>query len=730
MALEIAVGPQKLVLNQGSSFAVTEQDGQINWPTDKGVYYSDTRLISSWRIYADGEPWDLLNSGNIAFFAARIFLANRRLVTEAGEIAAGALGLTIGRSLEGGMHEDLDLVNHSSASVQFNLEIAVRSDFADLFEVKSGAIVRRGHVATNWSKARGTLTTSYANRNFHRRLTVQVRNADSPAVYANGRLSFDVELAPGATWHACLLYAFSDGETKETAPRHCIDDCLQSKSARSLADWEAKGLSLNTSNQEFYRFYHQSLEDMGALRLPLAGTDHLEFVPAAGIPWFVGLFGRDSLIVSLQNAMVYPDFPRGSLEVLGRLQARERDDYRDAEPGKIMHELRTGELAHFKMIPHTPYYGTADATPLYLIVLHNAWRSTGDDELLARHMPNAERCLDWIDDYGDRDGDGFQEYQTRSPAGYENQGWKDSGEALVYPDGTLVKGPKALCELQGYVYDAWRRMAEIYDALGKRQRAAGLRTKAANLFRRFNEAFWDEESGFYAFCLDGEKNKVLSVASNPGHCLWSGIVPRDRAERVVKRLMAPDMWSGWGIRTLSAKHPAFNPHSYQNGSIWPHDNGLIALGFRRYGFAEETARIARDISRGAAYFEQHRMPELYAGLQREPTNFPVQYLGANVPQAWAAGSCFWLLQAMLGFQPDAPAGKLHLDPALPEWMPDVELKNLQVGRRSFDIRFLRQGDGQTTWEVLRGDRRAVSQRAIATYGGEDGTAADASPVPA
>ncbi|HEX7947089.1 MAG TPA: glycogen debranching N-terminal domain-containing protein, partial [Phenylobacterium sp.] len=537
MALEIAVGPQKLVLNQGSGFAVTDQDGQVNWPTDKGVYYRDTRLISSWRIYADGEPWDLLNSGNIAFFAARIFLANRKLTTEAGEIAAGTLGLTVSRSLEGGLHEDLDLVNHGSAPAQFNLEIALRSDFADLFEVKSNAIVRRGHVTTTWSPVRETLTTSYQNEDFHRRLILQVRNAASRTVYANGRLTFDVALAPGAKWHACLLYAFSDGKTKQAAPRECVGDCFQSKSFKRLQDWEAKSLSLRTNNQEFYRFYHQSLEDMGALRLPLEGTDHLEFVPAAGIPWFVGLFGRDSLIVSLQNAMVYPDFPRGSLEVLGRLQARKRDDYRDAEPGKIMHELRTGELAHFRMIPHTPYYGTADATPLYLIVLHNAWRSTGDDELLARHLPTAERCLEWIDRYGDRDGDGFQEYQTRSSAGYENQGWKDSGEALVYPDGALVKGPKALCELQGYVYDAWRRMAEIYDALGKPQRARALRKKAAGLFQRFNEVFWDEASGFYAFALDGDKRPVLSVASNPGHCLWSGIVPRDRAARVVKRLM-------------------------------------------------------------------------------------------------------------------------------------------------------------------------------------------------
>ena len=236
-------------------------------------------------------------------------------------------------------------------------------------------------------------------------------------------------------------------------------------------------LKIETSNEEFYRFYHQSLEDMAALRLPIEGTDHLEFVPAAGVPWFLALFGRDSLTVSLQNAMVYPGFARGALEVLSRYQAKRRDDYRDAEPGKIMHELRRGELAHFKLIPHTPYYGTADATILYLIVLHNAWRCTGDADLLARYMPAAEKCLTWIDKYGDRDGDGFQEYQTRSKAGAYNQGWKDLGQALVNTDGSIVKTPIALVEIQGYVYDAWLRMAQIYDALGKSARAQTLRKR-------------------------------------------------------------------------------------------------------------------------------------------------------------------------------------------------------------------------------------------------------------
>jgi glycogen debranching enzyme len=290
--------------------------------------------------------------------------------------------------------------------------------------------------------------------------------------------------------------------------------------------------------------------------------------------------------------------------------------------------------------------------------------------------------------------------------------WKDSGDAVMYPDGKLVRGPKALCELQGYVYDAWLRMAEIYDELGNKRRANGLRKKAAALFKRFNEKFWDEKSGFYAFALDGDKRKVLSVASNIGHCLWSGIIAPERAERVVKRLMRKDMWSGWGIRTLSADHAAFNPYNYQTGAVWPHDNSLIAMGMRRYGFAAEAAAVARDISGAASHFLLNQLPELYGGLQRDPTNFPVQYLGANVPQAWAAGTPFLLLQAMLGLQQDAPRGKIFVDPALPDWLPNVTLIDLRLGRRRFDIRFWRDGK-ETIFEVLKGKRDVVERKSVA-----------------
>jgi len=709
MPFKVQVGPPQIAIHQGQTVLISDEDGQIGWPSERGLYFLDTRLISAWSIYANGAPWVLLNGGAIAYYAARIFLTNGDFLTQDGPIAARTISLVISREIDGGMHEDLDVTNHGTTAVRFNLEVAPRCDFADTFEAKANKIIRRGQISTMWSPETQALSNTYRNADFMRSVTITAVGA--PALYSNGRLSFQVELAPGASWHCCLRYDLADGGTVIPAPSDCVAHDAESRHAESLRDWQSRVLRITTSNEEYYRFFHQAIDDMAALRLPSLSGDHMVFLPAAGLPWFMAPFGRDSLIVSVQNIMVYPEFARGALEVLGGLQATERDDYRDAEPGKIMHELRYGELAHFKLIPHTPYYGTADATPLWLITLHAAWRATGDRDLLERHLETAEACLTWIDQYGDRDGDGFQEYQTRSTAGYENMGWKDSGEAVMYPDGSLVRGPKALCELQGYVYDAWMRMAKMYEALGDPARADRLRVKAAKLFEQFNAAFWDEAGGYYAYALDGDKKQVLSVASNPGHCLWSGIVPPDRAARVVKRLMAPDMWSGWGIRTLSADHVSFNPYAYQLGSVWPHDNSIIATGFKRYGFHAEAARVARDISGAASHFQTNQLPELFAGVQKDGTNFPVQYLGANVPQAWAAGSAFLLLQAMLGVVPDAPHASLFIDPALPAWIPDVTLSNLRVGESVLSIRFWRDGE-DTRHEVLAGDPALVKRRSF------------------
>jgi glycogen debranching enzyme len=725
MSFKVHVGPPQITIHQGQTVLVTEPDGQITWPSEKGLYFLDTRVISNWAIYANGEPWELLNGGPVNYDAARVFLTNKAIPTEDGTILPRTLGLTISRSIGGGLHEDLDITNNSMKPVRFQLEVAFRCDFADVFEVKSGHILRRGQITTEWSAGRQQVRTVYSNRDFHRAVTTSVARPSSKAVSANGRLSFDVALQPSEAWHVCLLYTLEDGAQKFHAPGDCLGEISKTHHSETMADWLKTVAKIETRNEEFYRLFHQALEDMAALRLPIKGTstNHMVFIPAAGLPWFVAPFGRDSLLVSLQNVLIYPEFARGALEILGSLQAKEDDPYRDAEPGKILHELRYGELAHFKLIPHTPYYGTADATPLYLITLHAAWRATGDKALLEQHLETAEGCLTWIDKYGDRDGDGFQEYQTRSPVGYENMAWKDSGDSVMYPDGSLVKGPKALCELQGYVYSAWVRMAEVFDALGKPDRARELRAKAAALFARFNEAFWDEDLGFYAYALDGDKKKVLTVASNAGHCLWCGIVPPERAKRVVDRLMAPDMWTGWGIRTLSADHRAFNPYNYQTGSVWPHDNAIIAMGFKLYGFGAEAARVAHDVSVAATHFLLNQLPELYTASERNESNFPVQYIGANVPQAWAAGSVFMLTQALLGFLPDAPRNKLYVDPLLPAWLPDLTVRDLRIGAHKLDIRFWRQ-DGQTAFEVIKGDPGLVERCDVASKRAQLTTAPD------
>jgi glycogen debranching enzyme len=702
MPTEVRVGPPVLTINQGSTFMVTDERGEIDSDSEQGVFAGDTRFVSSYQLYINQARWELLNSATTSYYRARLYLTNPPIATEDGEIAHNTIGLTMTRTVSDGVHEDLDVVNYSLQPVKFNLEIALRSDFADIFEVKAHKFTRRGRTTTRWDPRRAELTTSYEHGDFVRKLVFRVMNFGSAPAYANGRVYFEVALEPQETWHTCTALVLVQGK-RAHSPR---GGCSRHDPTRSEADylldlWRERATKLTTANEDVYRAYAQSVEDMGSLRLYDEGFALDVWLPAAGVPWFVALFGRDSLIVSLQNMMVHAPFALGALTKLAQFQATEMDDWRDAEPGKIPHELRLGELAHFHKIPHTPYYGTADATILYIIVLHEAWKWLGATCPLEQFFPVAERCLEWIDRHGDLDGDGFQEYQTRSSLGYENVGWKDAGDAVVYPDGTQVKQPKALCELQGYVYDAKRRMAELYDARGSPERAQMLREQAVELQQRFNERFWLEDLGCYAFGLDPDKRPIATLASNAGHCLWSGIADPDKAAKLVDRFLQPDMWSGWGIRTLSADHPAYNPFSYQLGSIWPHDNGIIAAGFKRYGFPDEANRLARDIFEAASYFNAHRLPELYAGLPRQPGSFPAQYLGANIPQAWAAGTVFHLIQTILGLRADAPHGKLYVNPTLPRWLPDLTVRGLQVGSARLSLHFWREADA-SRWEVLEG----------------------------
>jgi glycogen debranching enzyme len=409
----------------------------------------------------------------------------------------------------------------------------------------------------------------------------------------------------------------------------------------------------------------------------------------------------------------HPEFAVGALRRLARLQATEDDPERDMEPGKIPHEVRHGELAKLGILPFTPYYGTHDATSLFVIVLSHLFHWLGDVDVLRRYLPNVEAAMAWIDRWGDRDDDGLQEYKTRSSHGYYNQAWKDAGDAIQHADGTLAPLPLAVCELQGYAYDAKVRLADIYDRLDRPRDARRLRSQAARLFDQVNEQLWWEEEGTYYLGLDGSKKPIKSVASNAGHLLFSGIVPPERAGRVVARLMADDLWSGWGIRTLSSEHPGYNPFSYHTGTVWPHDNAIVAAGFHRYGFHAEAARIARATFDAAERFQANRLPELFAGLVREESTFPVQYLGANVPQAWAAGCVIQLVSMLAGIdaRSDADGSRIYVDPALPDWLPELSIANLRAGRGQVSLR-ISNGNVETTsnttgFEVVRGPAPAL-----------------------
>lgn len=723
MAVKITVGPPVLTINKGSTFMVTDYRGEVHPREAQGVFADDTRFLSAYRVRVNGRPWERVSSATVSYHAARLYLTNPELhepelrdphlggVDAPSDVPAGTLALKLLRSVDEGIHEQFEITNYGQRGVRIILELDLMSDFADLVEVKAGRIRERDDLVTQWHPGRAALVTTYRNRDFLRRFIYRVVDGDDRPSYANGHLRFPIHLEPGTSWRlGGMMLLQHEDEVRTPRPGGAAPGRTSDRAGDVHQRWLESCTALASPNDDLRRAYQQSVEDMGALRLYERDLGPDVWVPAAGVPWFVTLFGRDSLITSLQTMIVQARFAEGALRTLAEYQANARDDWRDAQPGKIVHEVRHGELAHFEIVPHTRYYGTWDATPLFLMVLHQAWRWLGDRQLLKDLRPAAERCLDWIDRYGDLDGDGFQEYQTFSPKGYENMGWKDAGDAVVYPDGRPVQQPKALCELQGYVYAAKRGAAELFVALGDRERARSLAAEAADLKRRFNAAFWMEEAGTYAFGLDPEKRQIETVASNAGHCLWTGIADSEKAGRVVRRLLQPDMWSGWGIRTLSAAHPAYDPFSYQRGSVWPHDNAIIAAGLQRYGYVAEASQVARAILDAAAHFESYRLPEVFAGVAREPTSFPVQYRGANIPQAWAAGSLFQLVHAMLGLDADAPNGRLWVDPILPDWIPRLELSGLQVGPVRLDLCFWREGEAtRFTVERLEGGSLDVRQ---------------------
>ncbi len=699
MPTQVVVNPDQIAISDGSSFLVTARDGSIDDQLPQGFFVRDTRLISYYEISLNRYPLKLLASSPLTHRVALYQFTNPVFRTVRGTVPYGQLIITVRRDVVGGLHEDIDITNHSGDRVEFQLMLAIRSDFADIFQVKSQQLLARGKTQTNWND--GKLITDYQNESFHRSIIAAPDGASSPPNFANGRLVFDVVLDPGAAWHACINFiALVDGDVLE--PRHTSAEIAVTEAGKVLENFLHVSTQLQTSNAAVAATYQQALIDMGALRIAFEENEKSYWMPAAGMPWFMAVFGRDSIIAGLQTMAVNAEFARGTLARLAHLQATEVDDWRDAQPGKILHEIRRGELAQLHEVPHTPYYGTIEATILWIVTLAETYRWNADRSLLDHCSVPLERALTWIDQYGDFDGDGFVEYLTRSKDGLRNQGWKDSGDAIVYPDGSQVDPPIALCEVQGYVYDAWRRAAGIYDILGNHDRAKALHQKADDLYERFNDRFWMEDEDFYCLGLDAQKQQIRAIASNPGHLLWSGIVPPERAKRLVARLFQPDLWCGWGIRTLSSQNPAYNPISYQLGSVWPHDNGFIAAGLKRYGYHAEANRIAEGIFAAASYFEAGRMPELFAGIERQAESFPVPYPDANIPQAWAAGSIFFFIRTILGLEANAPKRQLRVQPTLPAWLPDIALRNLVVGDAKVALRFWREGE-QTRWEVTHLD---------------------------
>jgi glycogen debranching enzyme len=696
MSAKISLVTGQITINDGGSFLLTAADGSIDDGRAQGFFVRDTRLISYYEITLDRQTLQPLTSSNITHRVARYEFTNPALLTAIGTVPAQKLLISVRRDIIGGMHEDIDVVNHHQERVELQLMLEIRSDFVDLSRIKAKKLITQGRMETTWENE--ALTNTYRNGSFTRGIRIHPEGASSPPRYSNGRLVFDIALDPGETWHTCIDFiALVDDE--ELVPKHLDAATEVTPAGEEMASYLKLATQLHSSNRQVEQTYQQALTDLAALRIPV-DSDKTIWIPAAGIPWFVAVFGRDPLITSLQTMAVTPSLAQGTLLKLAQLQATEINDWQDAEPGKILHELRRGELAQLNQIPAAPYYGAIDTTLLWIITLSETYLWTGDHSLIKDCEAPLAKALNWIDEFGDLDGDGFVEYCSRSADGIQNQGWKDSGDAIRAADGTIVSAPIALCETQGQVYDAWKRAAEIYDVLGQTQRAQILRQQADELYEKFNDRFWMADEGFYCLGLDSNKKQIRSIASNAGQLLWSGIVPPDRAAQMVERLFAPDLWCGWGIRTLSAKNPAYDPIGYHTGSVWPHDNSFIAAGLKRYGYHAAANRIAEGIFAAANMFQANQMPELFGGIDRLPENFPVPYVDANIPQAWAAGAIPWLVCSMLGLAADAPQRRLQVQPLLPEWLPDLQLTHVTVGDAIVDLHFWRE-DEQTYWKVVQ-----------------------------
>ena len=659
-----------------------------------GLYRDDTRFLSRLEVTLNQLRPLLLHSSTERNYSQIVELVYPvRLVRLGGPERKDNISLQRFRLLSGRLYERMRVRNFGLQTRRIRVHLDFDADFLDLFEVRGFERQERGDMLPA-KVEEDRVVLSYRGLDGVTRSTA-LRFDPVPGVIGEREAGFDMELAPGEEAQVTVEVTPSvEGEAPPPGALAGVEQDLR----RAYTSWRERCTRFRASNVPLNDFLDRAVLDLRMLTSTDAGgTEYID----AGVPWFAALFGRDSLITAYQVLGVTPELAWGTLRGLAALQGADVDDRREEEPGKIPHELRVGELARTGEIPHTPYFGSVDATPLWLIVLAAAYRWTGDLGAVRELWPNALAALRWIDEHGDRDGDGYVEYEKRSPRGLDNQGWKDSWDGVPHPDGTPAAPPIALVEVQGYVFHAKTRMAWVARHLGETELAERLEREAAELRERFNRDFWMEDEGYYALALDGEKRQVRVVTSNPGHCLWSGIADADKAASVAKRLVAPSLSSGWGIRTLSTTHAAFDPIGYHTGTVWPHDNSLIAQGLKRYGFHAEAHHVLDQLTRAGAFFPLARFPELFCGFGADDVPVPVQYPVACRPQAWSSGTPLLMIRSYGGLSADAPGKRLYIvQPRLPRWLDQIEIRGMRVGEARLDLLFTNQG-GVTGTQVSR-----------------------------
>jgi glycogen debranching enzyme len=680
-----------LVLKQDDSFLITDESGDINSEgrADAGLFHDGTRFLSSMKFsLADGRPLLLNSSIRADNVLMTVDLTNPDMRGEADiKLPRGTLYISRSKFLWRGVcYETIRIHNFGMTTCSISWGLRFDADYADIFEVRGEKRDRRGEQLTPEVQRDG-IQLGYIGLDNQLR-TTQITCSPRPNKISEFGFDFTMELASksDATFRIVISCQLGAG-----SPVLETQDAYQ-RATQTIAHRRERESSIETSNHRFDSWVDRSAAD---LQMMLTETPH-GLYPYAGVPWFNTPFGRDGIITALECLWLAPRIARGVLTYLAATQAESVSPEQDAQPGKILHETRTGEMAILGEVPFRRYYGSVDSTPLFVLLAGAYYKRTADLDFVRSIWPNIERAIEWIDRYGDIDGDGFIEYARNSPSGLVQQGWKDSQDSIFHRDGSLAEGPIALCEVQAYVYSARRMASELARALGHVDRATALHQQAESLRMTFDKAFWNEDMGTYALALDGDKRQCKVAASNAGHCLFAPIANPARAAAVCDRLMREDMFNGWGVRTLGACERRYNPLSYHNGSVWPHDNALIAAGLSEYGHKEAVAKITSGLFECALFMELHRLPELFCGFDKRPGRGPTLYPVACSPQSWAAAASFLLVAACLGISIDAPGNRvLFRNPVLPESVKRITIRNLRVGNSELDLSVRHYSTGTT-----------------------------------